>query len=309
MNKFFLIIVVVFVSFSCSTESIVNNENEEVNYFLKNDLSKQLPVVDFDNQINGMYHGIIASEDSKIHGQIWVNIANDGEYKAMVETINKERMYFSDVEKEASFNSIYFEGKRGSFTIDVTNTDDVRVSNVLIDDKVANIRLLKERNGTKNRAILGTFVDDLDASFGGTWDLLSTSTQTVTLPTGLMFPFPTTVDVVVNIVSETVVTKTGGGIFIDSSMELFTPGATCVEEIPTGEQAPFFSGEQNLLGLVDINEYALGNQTSTYGGAVNSWSFIFSKAAGDIYYDIDCNEITSGTWSWNSRSGSILLNI
>ena len=34
----------------------------------------------------GLYHGVIVTLDTEIHGKIWVNINNDGNYNATVVT-------------------------------------------------------------------------------------------------------------------------------------------------------------------------------------------------------------------------------
>lgn len=310
MKKLLVSIFTIALLFSCSNETVQENENQEnLAYFLSNDLSQQLPLAKFDQQSKGLYHGIIASEDSQFHGEIWVNIANDGYYKAMVKTVEGEKLFFNLDNSISSKHEYAFIGERGSFRVSIINPENATVTRTLIDGEQAHIQLLKERNSTKNRAVIGTFVDSADSGFTGTWDLLSTSTQVITIPTGLGFPFPPTVDVTVNIISEVVITKSGGGVVTDDTMELFTPGPTCDDTFPTGEQQPFFSGEQNIGGAIDINEYGVANQISTFFGSDCNWNFIFSKAAGDLYYDIDCNEVTSGTWSWRTRSGTITLNM
>ena len=292
----------------CSPDAVTTSEIESV------DLTKIInpdtvrASAKFDNSSSGIYKGVFVSTDMSYHGVLTVNLANDSQYNAILEYGNNERIGFVRVNngQESISDVIEFRGENTGFTINVSDYKKPVVTEGYVDGQQAQIKLLKETSTNPVMVDLGTFSDDIDLTFQGTWNFVSNSTQVVNVPTGLVFP--ATIPVTVNIISQVVVTK-DGAMFTDNVMEDFTPGPGCQVTLPAGSQAPFFSGVQNISGF-NIDEYAAAAQTSTFVVGLNTtWSLIHSFYQGDKYYDINCIETPAGgTWSMGSRNGHILLN-
>jgi hypothetical protein len=262
-------------------------------------------VAEFDDTSSGIYKGVFVANDISYHGVLTVNFGNDSQYNAILEYGDDERIGFIPVNKGSVSvcKVIEFRGRNAGFTLNVSDYNRPVVSDGYIDGQKAQAKLLKETSTNRVNAALGTFSDDLDPAFNGTWDLLSMTLGVITI-SGFQLP--------VNIIDEVVIVRSGSAImFTDNMMENFTPGAACsilLPTLPSGPQEPFFTGLIDLLSIV-LDEYAVVTQTSTFAEEEATWSLIYSKAAGNKYYDQDCTETPlGGTWSWKGRSGHILVN-
>jgi hypothetical protein len=285
----------------------------------------------FDNTTNGLYKGIFVSNDLSYHGILTVNLGNDRRYNAILEYGDGQRKkigFLGEQSNNDGSSNIYeFHGKNGGFTIDLSNHTSPIITKAMIDGQTAQGKLLKETSQNPVRAVLGTFEDSNDTSFNGTWDLLSTSTRTVSVSTSpLTAPdFPPTVDVTVNNITGVVVTRSGSSmVFSDDTMEPYTPGTECetlLPTLPSGLQDPFYTGAKTIrvesaipgsLVFYDIaiNEYGAATQSSVFvaGEAPALWSLIYSKRQEEQYFDLDCNITEAGSWSWKGRTGTITLD-
>lgn len=308
MKKIFLLLGLSVMIFSCQPEESISTEDNQVIIDLvqiQNDL-QLTPNAIFNSERIGLYKGVFASNDMEYHGVLSINVNNNGSYNALLKTTDNQLFGFiADNRITKNHRVILFQGNDGSFELDITDIDNPLISNAIFKDRISQGKVLKETSENRVMVSLGTYIDDNDASFNGTWDLISNNTEVLEIPTGLVFP--STISVTVNIVSEVVLITSNGGMFSDSMMESFTAGINCGNNLPPGTQAPFFTGPQVVFGQM-INEYAMSSQSSTYLGEVSNWTFNYSLFQGDIYYDADCNVIPAGTWSWNGRTGSILLD-
>ena len=299
-----------FMGCSSDTEIIQEAENIDLTKIVNPDTAKAAS--EFDNTSNGIYKGVFVSDDISYHGVLTVNLGNDAQYNAILEYGDDQRIGFVRTSNGASglTNNIEFRGVNAGFTLNVSDHSEPIVTNGYVDGQGAQIKLLKETSGNQVRAVLGTFTEDADPTFMGTWDLLASGPQVpVTIPTGEPGPFPppfVTVDV--NIITSVVLTRSGT-MFTDATLEMFTPGAGCGTTLPPGPQAPFFTGDVLLFGgLLDVNEFGAATQQSMFDGDLAQWNLIFSKYQGNKYYDANCTEILGGgTWAWKGRTGKILL--
>lgn len=308
MKKYFILGAIAIAFWSCETETAVETSTDSIDLtsIIKLETAKASSA--FDTSVLGLYKGVFASNDATYHGELIVNLGNDAFYNALLSLTNGDKIGFAQIpNSQLNAPTYQFEGEYGSFTIDVTDVTNVEILDFQLYNQASQAHIIKETSSHPVRMSLGTFVDSTDPTFLGTWDFMSTSTTVIQVPTPLG-NFPLTV----NVISEVVIMKTGGPMLNDTTMEDFTPGVACPATIPQGTQAPFFSGEQDIMippfPAIMLDEYAAGTQTSDFAGAMASWNFLYSKAQGDVYYDIDCNILTGGTWSWNGRSGSISLD-
>lgn len=165
MKKLLYVAIGVLLLASCSQEE--NSVNQAP---LTSDLSVMLPERGLDTSESGMYAGMIVADHTNFHGKIWINIANDTQYHAMIKTIDDEILGFELV----SINeSIYaFQGERGSFNLDLTDFRSAEMSNIVIDNTPGHSRVMKESNGNKALIVLGTFDAAYLGTLTGTWDFM-----------------------------------------------------------------------------------------------------------------------------------------
>lgn len=311
IKKTTLLFLVATVLFGCSPEADTTTESPAIDLSMLVNPNTVLPEAKYDTTEKGIYRGIFVGNDMSHHGELTVNVQNDGHFNAVLVTTDAAKFGFVGYPffSNSLVSKVVFHGEdQSKFILNLTHSEEPIIEEAFIAGKPATAKVLKETSQNSVMISLGTYTDDSDPSFNGTWDFLSTETEVITIPTGQPFPFPATVDITVNIISELVLVTAGGGMFTDTAMEEFMAGAVCPATFPTGSQRPFFSGEQTIGGVVEINEFAAGNQSSPLNGTDASWTFLYSFANGSAYYDIDCNVLTAGTWSWNGRTGSILLD-
>lgn len=314
MKKILVLQLALAVFIGCSPEQNESTISEAVDLtqIINPDTAKAAP--QFDTASNGIYKGVFASSNSEEHGILTINLGNDSKYNAVLELGDNLRIGYIRVSNTtiSSSTKIEFRGAGTGFILDVSNYENPVIENAYINNQNAQAKVLKETSQNRVMVSLGTFVDDADSTFTGTWDFLSTLTQVISVPLPDPAPAGTYQEVTVNVISELVLTK-NGTMFTDTVMEPFTPGAGCGTTLPPGSQAPFFTGEQTVLvgGIfpVAINEFAASTQTSTWLGEVASWDFNFSKIQGDVYYNANCVAQDAGTWSWKGRSGRITLDL
>ena len=249
-----------------------------------------------------MYHGIVVTQDLSVHGKIWVNVANNGDYNATVVTNKGEQMAFYGTPLSRNREIISFNGKVSSFTFDVTDFNNPRATEVILNGIDGYVQTVKDRSGQRTAAILGTYVYINDAAFAGTWDLI-TDGSTIGNPFGA--PNLTQVCIV----------SPSGGMFVDNVMDTF--------------DYPCFDGATGTLpiyitpadGFGDINEFWAQDQSVTLGGAeLTYWlgqSSLSSQAnavENSGFHNNDFgNPVQTGcfiftgfkaVWFWNGRVGS-----
>jgi hypothetical protein len=303
----------------CSPDSDINSELESI--YLKKiiDPDTARAAAEFDNTSNGIYKGVFVSDDISYHGVLTVNLANDSQYNAILEygDDQNQRMGFVRVNNGSTSvsNVIEFRGRNAGFTLNVSDYTQPVFTGGYIDGQTVQAKLLKETSTDRVLVMLGTFAEDGNPAFSGAWDLMSSSTRVIKVPTGFALPAPQTYDITVNNIDQVILTKSGGAMYNDSTMEDFVPGIGCVLALPTlpfGSQAPYYTGEQTVTVIEgvtrDIDEYSSLTQTSTFVGEVANWSLLYSKLV-NRHYDADCNELPNGgTWSWKGRNGHILID-
>jgi hypothetical protein len=343
MKKALLLVLCLSFLVGCDTDSETNSDFESVDLTRNVDLTK---IIDpdtaraearFDNSTNGIYKGVFVSDDMKFHGVLTVNVGNDSQYNAILEYGDDEKIGFLRVDNNSKSisNVVEFRGGSAGFTLDVSDYKKPVVTAGYINGVEAQMKLVKEKSANRIVIVLGTFSDDRDPSFNGTWDLIGFSGEAlITVPTtdiDLPLPpgvYPAFVDVEVQTLDELVVTI-NGVVFTDDKMESFRAGANCLSimpNFPNEKFLPFASGEQTqvLEPLIpgpwptfvwDIDEYAVGDQISLLGGNVANWNVAFSYASrrwpngteGD-YWTTNCvKSPLGGTWNWSGRRGHILL--
>jgi len=280
--------------------------------------STETPNRSFDNTSNGMYHGIAVTSDVSVHAKIWVNVANDGNYNAIAITDNGERIPFTGTPISRSQEIINFTGKDGSFIFDVTDLNSPVATEVILNGKDGYVQTVKDRSDQRAAVVLGTYVDELDPAFTGSWDLITDGTPAINfVGTDLATP------IVLPSLTQACIVGPGGAMFIDDVFEdniitgcLSTTApplppvfyATDAAADPTDPASAneFWAWDQSVDILGSPLEYSLG-QSSVATFAVSFGNIGFNNDDTDMDGAPDCASFgflaVKGVWSWNGRAG------
>ncbi|WP_299680113.1 hypothetical protein [uncultured Dokdonia sp.] len=331
MKKLILGIFVLAICFSCSndeidSETIITNVDITTEAIIAQQASTAIngeykgainpvtltPQSRFNTNAKGMYHGIIVSSDTEIHGKIWINLENDGKYNAIVVTNTDDKLsFFGNMGRalsKNSFSEITFVGERGSFVYDVSDYNNPIATAVVIDGKEGYIETVKDRSDQRADVALGTYVDTDDATFAGTWDLMTDGTldPIIGLP----------------ILTQTCTVGPTGAMFTDMTMEPFD-WSCFVGSVQTF--TPIFARFGDPNNPLSGNEFWAQGQTLAIGDTNASYSIGVSTMVSDAngetvgLFNVDLTGANpaigcyvsfgvQGVWEWNGRSGTIAFD-
>jgi len=268
-----------------------------------------IPQERFDTNSKGMYHGIVVSSDTEIHGRIWINLENDGKYNATVVTDTGDKLsFFANMGRGpsiTSFATIAFVGERGSFTYDVSDYNHPVATNVVIDSKESYIQTVKDRSDQRADVALGTYVDTNDAAFAGTWDLITD---------GSLDPI-----IGLPVLTQTCTVGATGFMFTDTTIEPFD-WSCFVGSVQTF--TPIFARFGDPNNPLSGNEFWAQNQILPIGATNASYSIGVSTMVSDAngetvgLFNADPTGVNpaigcyvsfgvQGVWEWEGRSGTI----
>ncbi|HBY67173.1 MAG TPA: hypothetical protein DEG69_05060 [Flavobacteriaceae bacterium] len=183
MKRILLLLAVASLVFSCSkNEGIYIETQEDLILPISNDLSVQKPLKQNNLKKEGLYSGVIVADETNFHGELRINVANDGNFLAVVKTIDGRTLSFNLKDAAGSSSALTFFSKNGSFDLNLSDFNNPVISNVIINGTPGNAKVVKETSSAKVRAVLGTFDDAVfPGTFTGTWDfLVNTSTDYIT---------------------------------------------------------------------------------------------------------------------------------
>lgn len=278
------------------------------------DLVGFVPSVEFDETSKGKYVGIFGHHlNQELHGKVYINAGNDTRYTALIELVNGKQLKFTGAQRSRTNpDLIYFEGKSGNFDINFANYTNPEATNVLMDgaDTEAYMVLTKDKSGAPSFIILGSYVDSSDPSFFGNWDLITNPATNIATPITLMGISGTAITQEIVTMS---ISHAGSMVpaIVDAPDDFDTNIAVAC--VPAGITIP--TTEPVIIELVVPfvgtigNAISAGGQTSMINGIEATWSFNYTTPipiAGqpETYVDDSCNAATSGTWTWNGRTGT-----
>ena len=219
-----------------------------------------------------------------------------------------------------------FTGEAGSFELDLENFESNITAMVTLNSEDTQAYMVVRKAKSSGRmpvVLLGTYQETGNPAFNGDWNLMTDgtdvmTTQSVSLPG---FPVPLDVTVTTQNLASLSITHTGIATpFTDGTYETNT-AADCFDAIIPGLPIPTdpvvitqpifveFFGPSGGQGSISA-----GGQSSLINGNNASWNLTYNTAAGipalglDFpagFYNEDCSAGTSGSWSWNGRSGTV----
>lgn len=313
--------------FSCSTDSLLDESAIDTSIPEITNLITFLADSTFDATPEGKYVGVLGhSEYPDLHGKIYINAGVDTRYKAQVVLINGDEMLFTGKQTSTS-TKIHFQGKRGSFDIDFKNFSDPIATNVFVKgiDTEAYITIVKSFGGAVPFIMMGSYVDSSDSEFFGNWDIIGNSITTAGTPFSTVINGITVSGTAVSQEITTLSISHRGDvtpIIVNGANDFdMNTAAACAPVgimIPTAME-PLLIGEINITSPFPVGDVgdavSAGGQTSTILGYETSWSLNYTteinNPLGDnlpeSYVNNDCSPATSGTFSINGRTGTIIV--
>lgn len=328
MKKYFSLILLGAIAVACTKDDPASIDAPETAAITTStsviyeavDPTTEEPAEAYDNSSRGMYHGIIVTQDVSVHGKIWINIANDGDFNATVVTNEGEKMAFFGV-PSTDEKMISFEGDNGSFTYDLSDFNAPKATNVTVNGISGYVQTVKDRSNQRATATLGTYVDLNDETFTGTWDLLTDGSTT-----GTAFGLPA--------LTQVCFMSPFGVMYTDDAFEPFSYPCWDIDGDMDGDiddiTAPVYL---NQSGTPDgINEFWAQDQSVDVNGITLSYwlgqSSFLSQGADDGGTDDRANSAWlnnnldvifgdprvdgcfiftgfKGIWVWNGRLGSV----
>lgn len=269
--------------FSCTEDSI----NEPT---IESNLTLQTPNKDLANSNLGLYHGIVATYDQAVHGEIIISVKNDGTLRAYAMLLDGSEMRFRGT--ELATNSFIFKGDRGIFSFDLDDSKQIKIENASFDEKPGALIAYRERPGGGGVSIaFGSYVDSSDPTFNGVWDFINT---------GLIEGSAGG-----SVIEDIAITHTGGLLFTDLDAgiyEAFTPCILFPATQPYVSLSPVPGGNS----FINAKE-----QQSRFNGSVCDWTVQYAtNSTTSVYFDnVSCNPdpAGSGSWSWRGRNGTITV--
>ncbi|MEP2935670.1 MAG: hypothetical protein ABJM06_08115 [Gilvibacter sp.] len=282
--KYLLIICTGLLVLSCNTDT----PDQEINPTTVADLFLQKTTPNLDQKLKGLYDGVIGTFDQSIHGEIVVSIYNDGYLTAGAKLLDGSKLRFEGA--QIGENNYRFKNEMGSFEVQITEEREIKAYNVNFNDQDGFVSVFKNTRGVGTVLAFGTYVDSLDPSFSGVFDMLSIDGEIdpAVPPFGLAFR-----------IQDVFVSHIGGQTSLDADAFNYEPFTQCVfTTLPMTMR--WSSGDISVLEAL--------NQSSSFFGYDASWGLFYGNNSGAItYYDNTCTVATSGSWSWNGRSGSISI--
>lgn len=320
-NLFLSLAVLALVLVGCTSDSETNPESE---IFVN--LETFVPDASLDTSFKGKYVGYFGHHtNQKLQGNIFVNAGQHGQYGALVNFKRGGSYKFTGTPVSRDGAIINFEGDAGSFVLDLNDFEGNIETMVSLNDENTEGYLVI-RKATASRmpvTFLGTYVDSGDAAFTGDWSLMTDGTDVettapVTLPG---FPFPLDVTVTTQNLAALSITHSGVATpFTDSTFETNT-ATDCFDDLVPGLPIPATPvaitapiGVDPLGPAGGVGSLSAGGQSSLLNGSTATWNMTYNSAVGVPalgltfpagFYNEDCSTGTSGSWSWNGRSGTV----
>ncbi len=297
MRKTFAIILLITSFISCQQEAFIEEggvvnagdvtvDVDPTDEEVFDELDSQDPRPSLDNSNQGLYRGVFATYDGSLHGEIVINVGNDGDYTAAIHFTDGSKHAF--IANNRILAGLEFSSTRGSFKFDVSDIDNPVATRVTLDQKLAYVITFKETSSRRLSLVLGHYYDKTDASFKGNWDLISFG-----IPE---FNFPGAQRIESSILSN------GGEVFLDTDADQMEAFNGCFGFDVTGAYMAQVSQ--------DIFVVEGKNQSATFNGLRCEWnmSYSFQDNRG-TYSNVLCEPGASfGIWTWNGRTGALVID-
>lgn len=251
-----------------------------------NGIAAQDPRPSLDNSNQGLYRGVFSTYNTSYHGEIIINVGNDGNFTAAIHLVDGTKLLFNA--QNRSLSDLQFFGNNGSFIYDVSDIENPIARNVTLNQEAAYIYSFKEKSTRRISIVLGHYEDKTDSSFYGNWDLVSFGIPEFNFPGALRF--------------ETLILSNGTNTYMDSNSADRESFSGCYGFDVNG---PYLAQLSQDLLIVEGK-----NQEAIFNGSLCQWSLSFSiQDNRATYSNENCEPIVGfGKWAWTERSGSLFVD-
>ena len=285
LKTLFALAVFSFLLLACSQENDSIDESLNLSAPINQTANNQVPSESFDNSEKGIYLGVIASGTDRSRGKIWINVGNDNHYNAYAEMVEGKIIQFElkdETREEAATTSTYnFANSEGSFKLDLSNFNEPRVANAVLNGTSYFTNLVKSRSHNRASAVTASFEEIDNPQFGGTWNLISDGS--ITNPNGSNGEAITSLMITM-----------GTQVFIDTTFDNFD-ASYCLgvlDFVPT------------LSANSMVNTVMCDYQTTQMAGGIVKWSLGYDPLEDDYIDWRWCEVISSGTFGWTDLAGT-----
>lgn len=286
--KYFTFLATVLILLSCSQENTIDESlnivSEKTNQNTNTENSKK-------------YVGVFGHNTNKeLHGKIAIYKTPTGIYEAEINLVNGVTYLFTSIDSLQK-NTLIFKGDKGSFNVDINDPNNPQVSQVYINSKTPGyIKLIKKNKNIVQVVALGNYSETgNEANFYGNWDLIG-EFDTGTNLTNQFGPELTPYDITKVIISH----RDSENLLEDNSIESYEDPIDCtyINEYPRVIMTA--CGTPTTSCFVSLSSH---NQISFFANHEVQWQIECEDPL--TYYDSNCEVAASGTWTWNSKTGTI----
>lgn len=325
LNTLGLLVLIFLGLNSCQTDEVDTLDTEGT--FITVNLETFIPSQELDHSPKGKYVGVMGHHTNpEIHGKVFINAGQHNQYNALVKLVNGGTLKFSGAPEVKDGSIVRFDGIDGSFRVNLQNFNETIQSAVTIYGEQTDgyVVLQKSTRSSTPFVLTGTYVDSNSPNFTGNWDLIGDA-MTEIIDVDITMPITATISIPIQRMAELVITHSGSSApLIDNTFEMNT-GNTCFAGLVPGLTLPdepvfivenistvLFGAPTSLGGTASLSA---GGQTSFFNGELVTWNLIRNTPIAapplidfpEMFFNEDCSPGTSGSWSWNGRSGTISI--
>lgn len=281
---------------SCSTEELEIPQELTVQEQLRTQLdivaTDQVPSEVFDNTKEGIYHGVIASEETLSRGKVWLNLGNNTAYTAAIEMVDGSISEFTGVKiEDADIVSYFFTGDTGSFKVTESTVNKPEITEVILNDAPYFMYAIKSTSQRMAVSYTGTYEVIAGGSESGIWNILANG------------PINPNSGIIGGVAITDVMVTFNGTTQIDTDIE--TGNLICLNRpdwVPTAD----LNGPND--GIIAFNQ-----ESSFFGGNV-TWDLAYSltfAGGSPTYFNADCGPRSNGNpfFHTNSNTGAMRIGL
>jgi len=277
--------LVAMVTISCTQDNEQTSESASLTTDITN-LKNQIPNPLLDETTEGIYHGIVASASTQSRGKIWVNVANNSNFNALIELVDGGSIEFNldpdTVEETATMTIFEFASTQGSFTLDLSNPDEPVISDIALMSETYFGRVVRSMGNNMASSATATFTENGNPAFSGTWNLIADGTNAS--PNGENGDGITSLLITYNL-----------NVYEDFEFDNFNAmGCLGISSyVPT-------------LGSFETTDYTVCDyQTTSFAGGTAKWYLSFDPTGSGYMNYLMCETTVAGTFTWTSDDGTI----
>lgn len=270
---------------SCSKDEINSDSNNQANLVKTTNSSEynfnEIPNPAFDQSNKGLYQGTLVSEDMSFHEKITINVGNNGQYYAFINTTNGETHTLKG--QPSLTNTAYnFKGKIGHFKMSITSDGQTSFSDVMLKNMSSKITVFKDTSSQRMMPSIGTFTNT-NGNITGTWDFTFTPINELGFS-----------------ISVLTINVNGGSTYVLNISGNYQRLCSA-----PGTAVPIGIVNSSYFNIQSVANILLGNHPLNYSFVANR---IEAVNVGCLDAPTQQLGIAINNWTWNGFSGTALVD-